>query len=75
MPVDDAEKFVIWMLQNFYISGETMMALQQKDFYATLDWYSRSHLAYVLKARPLKNMDILKAALEATQAGRSVSAQ
>ena len=31
-PVDDAEKFIIWMLQNFDINGETTMAAPGNGF-------------------------------------------
>jgi aspartate aminotransferase len=67
MPVDDAEKFVIWMLQNFDINGETMMAAPAEGFYATPGLgKNEARLAYVLKNEDLvKAMDILKAALEA----------
>lgn len=67
MPVDDAEKFVIWMLQNFDINGETMMAAPAEGFYATPGLgKNEARLAYVLKNEDLvKAMDILKAALKA----------
>lgn len=67
MPVDDAEKFIIWMLQNYDVNGETMMGAPGNGFYSTpgigLD---EMRLAYVLKNTDLvKAMNILKGALEA----------
>ncbi|PKL02963.1 MAG: aspartate aminotransferase [Synergistetes bacterium HGW-Synergistetes-2] len=67
LPVDDAEKFIIWMLQNFDVDGETVMASAGEGFYATPGLGKQEfRLAYVLKNDELvKAMDILKVALEA----------
>jgi len=67
LPVDDAEKFVIWMLENFDVNGETLMAAAGEGFYATPGLGRQEfRLAYVLKNEELvKAMDILKLALEA----------
>ncbi|HCA40167.1 MAG TPA: pyridoxal phosphate-dependent aminotransferase [Aminobacterium sp.] len=67
MPVDDAEKFVIWMLQNYDINGETMMAAPGEGFYATPGLgKNEARLAYVLNNEDIvKAMNILKGALEA----------
>ncbi len=67
MPVDDAEKFVIWMLQNYDINGETMMAAPAEGFYGTPGLgKNEARLAYVLNNEDLvKAMKILKGALEA----------
>ena len=67
LPVDDSEKFIIWMLQNFDINGETTMAAPGSGFYAQpglgLD---EVRMAYVLKSEDLKKaLNILKHALEA----------
>ena len=67
LPVDDAEKFIIWMLQNFDVNGETVMASAGEGFYATPGLGKQEfRLAYVLKNEDLvKAMNILKVALEA----------
>ena len=66
-PVDDAEKFIIWMLQNFDINGETTMAAPGNGFYTAADrGRNEMRLAYVLKNEDLvKAMTILKGALAA----------
>ncbi len=67
LPVDDAEKFVIWMLRDFDLEGETVMMAPAEGFYATPGLgKNEARLAYVLKKEDLsKAMDILKAGLEA----------
>jgi aspartate aminotransferase len=65
MPVDDAEKFIIWMLQNYDMNGETMMGAPGNGFYASARGKDEARLAYVLKNEDLvKAMKILKGALE-----------
>ena len=63
--LDDAEKFIIWMFQNFDINGETTMAAPGNGFYTTADrGRNEMRLAYVLKNEDLvKAMTILKGAL------------
>ena len=67
LPVDDAEKFVIWMLRDFDLEGETVMMAPAEGFYATPGLgKNEARLAYVLKKEDLSRaMDILKAGLEA----------
>lgn len=67
LPVDDAEKFVIWMLRDFDVEGETVMMAPAEGFYATPGLgKNEARLAYVLKKEDLSRaMDILKAGLEA----------
>jgi aspartate aminotransferase len=66
MPVDDAEKFIIWMLQNYDVNGETMMGAPGSGFYAGGRGKDEMRLAYVLKNEDLvKAANILKSALEA----------
>ena len=67
MPVDDAEKFIIWMLGNYDINGETTMGAPGTGFYSTPGkGYNEMRIAYVLKNEDLaKAMNILKGALEA----------
>lgn len=64
-PVDDAEKFIIWMLQNYDVKGETVMAAPGSGFYHS-GGKNEMRLAYVLNNEDLtKAMNILKGALEA----------
>ena len=67
MPVDDAEKFAIWMLEHFDVNNETTMIAPAEGFYATPGLgRNEARLAYVLKNEDLaKAMNILKAGLEA----------
>ena len=67
LPVDDAEKFIIWMLGSFNVGGETVMMSPAEGFYATPGLgRDEVRIAYVLKNEELaKAMDILKAGLEA----------
>ena len=67
MPVDDAEKFIIWMLGNYDINGETTMGAPGTGFYSTPGkGQNEMRLAYVLKNEDLaKAMNVLKGALEA----------
>lgn len=43
MPVDDAEKFAIWTLENFAIDGETVMFAPGNGFYNTPAVASMKH--------------------------------
>ncbi len=65
LPVDDSEKFIIWMLQNFDINGETTMAAPGSGFYAQPGLgMDEVRMAYVLKKEDLeKALNILKNAL------------
>lgn len=67
LPVDDSEKFIIWMLQNFDINGETTMAAPGSGFYAEPGMgLDEVRMAYVLKSEDLKKaLNILKHALAA----------
>ncbi len=67
LPVDSAEKFIIWMLQNFDINGETTMAAPGNGFYANPEHgINEMRMAYVLKKEDLeKALNILKHAVEA----------
>ncbi|WP_041721653.1 pyridoxal phosphate-dependent aminotransferase [Alkaliphilus metalliredigens] len=66
LPVDDAEKFVIWMLKDFDIDGETLMMAPAEGFYATPGLgKDEVRIAYVLNEDDLmKSMNLLKVALE-----------
>lgn len=65
-PVDDAEKFAIWMLQDFEKDGETVMIAPGNGFYATPGkGVDEARLAYVLKCEDLERaMELLAAAVK-----------
>ncbi len=67
MPVDDAEKFAIWMLESFDVDGETVMFAPGNGFYDTEGCgINEARLAYVLKSEDLeKAISILAAGLKA----------
>ena len=67
LPIDSAEKFVIWMLQNFDINGETTMAAPGNGFYADPNkGLDEMRVAYVLKREDLERaLNILKQAVAA----------
>ena len=67
MPVDDAEKFAIWTLENFEIDGETVMFAPGNGFYNTPGaGVNEARLAYVLKSEDLERaIYILGEALKA----------
>lgn len=66
LPVDNAEKFVIWLLSEFDVDGATVMLAPAENFYATPGLGKNEiRIAYVLNTEDLiKAMDILKFALE-----------
>ena len=61
------QKFIIWMLQNFDINGETTMAAPGNGFYADPNGgIDEMRIAYVLKKEDLeKALNILKNAIAA----------
>lgn len=67
LPVDDAEKFAIWTLENFAIDGETVMFAPGNGFYSTAGTgVNEARLAYVLKSEDLERaIYILGEALKA----------
>ncbi len=67
LPVDDAEKFAIWTLENFDIDGETVMFAPGNGFYNTPGvGENEARLAYVLKSEDLERaIYILGEALKA----------
>jgi aspartate aminotransferase len=67
LPVDDAEKFVMWMLGAFSLDGETMMGAPGEGFYATPGiGKDEMRLAYVLKKENLiRAGSLLKSGLAA----------
>ncbi|HML35902.1 MAG TPA: pyridoxal phosphate-dependent aminotransferase [Bacillota bacterium] len=67
LPVDDANDFLIWMLEEFDDRGETVMAAPADGFYAT-EGLGRNEIriAYVLEPKKLKRaIEILGKGLEA----------
>ena len=67
LPVDNAEDFVKWMLTEFKVDNETVMATPAEGFYATPGLgRDEIRLAYILKEEDLrKAAKILKEGLEA----------
>ncbi|MPN52298.1 hypothetical protein SDC9_199954 [bioreactor metagenome] len=67
LPVDDANDFLIWMLEDFEDEGETVMAAPADGFYAT-EGHGKNEIriAYVLKPEKLKRaVELLGKGLEA----------
>ena len=66
LPVEDAEEFVIWMLENFEVDGQTIMLAPAEGFYATPGLGKNEvRIAYVLNTKDMEHaMNILKAGLE-----------
>ncbi|MDY3869108.1 MAG: pyridoxal phosphate-dependent aminotransferase [Pyramidobacter sp.] len=67
MPVDNAEKFAIWLLENFDSNGETVMFAPGNGFYSTPGLgVDEARLAYVLKSEDLvRAIEILAEGLKA----------
>lgn len=67
LPVDDAEKFIIWTLENFDIDGETILMAPAEGFYATPGLGKNEvRFSYCIKVEELKRaMVILEKALDA----------
>lgn len=67
LPVDDAERFAIWMLNEFNIDGKTVQVTPMAGFYATKGMGKRQvRLAYVIKEPDLiEACRCLKTGLEA----------
>ena len=66
LPVDDAEKFAIWLLSEFDVDGATVMLTPSENFYATPGLGKNEiRIAYILNVDDLtKAMEIFKIALE-----------
>lgn len=75
LPVDDAERFAIFLLRDFDLGGETVMVAPADGFYATPGLgKSEIRIAYVLEERKLvRSMEVLSRALTAYP-GRAVHA-
>ena len=66
LPVDDADKFAQWMLEDFEVNGETIMVAPAAGFYSTPNTGTNQvRIAYVLNKEALqKSINILEAALK-----------
>ncbi|OPJ57190.1 pyridoxal phosphate-dependent aminotransferase [Alkalithermobacter paradoxus] len=66
LPVENAEDFVIWMLRDFDLNGETVMMAPAEGFYSTPGLgKDEVRLAYILNEDDLtKAMEVLKKGLE-----------
>jgi aspartate aminotransferase len=66
LPVENAEEFVIWMLEEFDYNNETIMMAPAEGFYATKGLgIDEVRIAYVLNTEDMKKaMFILKKGLE-----------
>jgi len=67
LPIDDADKFCTWLLQDFQDNNETVMLAPANGFYATLGLgQNEVRIAFVLNAASMKRaMSILEKALRA----------
>jgi aspartate aminotransferase len=73
LPTDDAEAFLLWLLQNIDDRGETVMFTPAEDFYAT-EGLGRSEIriAYVLCERDLRRaIELIRLALTAFRRERA----
>jgi aspartate aminotransferase len=66
LPVDNADKFAQWLLEDFELDGETVMLAPAAGFYATPNMgINQVRIAYVLNKESLqKSIAILAAALK-----------
>lgn len=65
-PVDDADKFSQWLLEEFDVDNETVMMAPASGFYAVPELGKKqARIAYVLKQESLlKSVEIIRQALE-----------
>ncbi|TDN87154.1 aspartate aminotransferase [Salegentibacter sp. 24] len=66
LPVENADKFAQWLLEDFEFNGETVMVAPAAGFYSTPNTgMNQVRIAYVLKKENLERaIEILKIALE-----------
>jgi len=66
LPVDDADKFCQWLLEDFEYQNETVMLAPASGFYATPgSGYNEVRISYVLNVNDLaKAMKCLEEALK-----------
>ena len=74
LPIDDAEKFAQWLLEEFEYNGQTVMVAPASGFYETPGLgKNQVRIAYVLKISDLeKAMETLAVALQ-TYPGRTLA--
>lgn len=67
LPIDNAEKFALWLLTDFEDNGETVMVSPAADFYATKGLgKDEIRIAYILEENSLKRaMELLDKAIKA----------
>ena len=67
LPVINAEEFIIWLLEEFDVDGETIMLAPAEGFYATKGLgKDEARIAYVLNTRDMERaMHILRLGLDA----------
>ena len=67
LPVDDAEKLQIWMLEEFEDQGETLMFTPAESFYRTPDTGKNEiRMAYVINRQDIaRSMELLAKGIEA----------
>lgn len=67
LPVDDTEKFAIWLIENFQIDGETLMFAPAAGFFKNKEEGRQMvRLAFVLNVDDIrKSMRILREGIEA----------
>ena len=66
LPVDNADEFAKWLLEDFSFEGETIMVAPAAGFYSTINsGFNQVRIAYVLNKDALKKaVQILKEALK-----------
>lgn len=66
LPVDDADTFAQWILEDFNLNNQTVMVAPAAGFYSTQGIGTKQiRIAYVLKKEDLiKSVEILKAAID-----------
>jgi len=66
LPIDNADKFAQWLLEDFNVDNKTVMVAPAAGFYSTKGFGTNQvRIAYVLKKQDLiKSVEILKAAIK-----------
>ena len=66
LPVDDSEKFAIWMLEHFDYEGETVMLTPAQGFYKTPDAGKQQvRISYCIEEEKIrKSLKILEEGLK-----------
>lgn len=66
LPIDDADRFAQWLLENFELDGETIMVAPAAGFYSSPNvGLTEIRIAYVLKKEDLiRSIEILKEAIK-----------